>query len=80
MRRLSHPTRIPFFLSVVLLAVVVALPWGRDVQSADHRDAPLSSEDPSADVNDVFVFVSPTDSSKVIFAMTVNGFSVPAVR
>jgi len=80
MRRLSHPTRIPFFLSVVLLAVVVALPWGRDVHSADHRDAPLSSEDPSADVNDVFVFVSPTDSSKVIFAMTVNGFSVPAVR
>jgi hypothetical protein len=41
--------------------VVLALPWRGDVHSADHRDAPLSSEDPAADVNDVFAFVSPTD-------------------
>ena len=50
------------------------------MRSADHRDSPLSSEDPAADINDVFVFVSPPDSTKVIFAMTVNGFAVPAVR
>ena len=62
-----------------LLLVLVALPWGV-VRSADHRDSPLSSEDPAADINDVYVFVSPTDSTKVIFAMTVNGFAVPAVR
>jgi hypothetical protein len=77
-----HPFRLvrsPIYLSLALLALVLALPWG-DVRSADHRDAPLSSEDPSADVNDVFVFVNPTDSSKVVFAMTVNGFAVPAVR
>jgi len=72
--------RAPWFLTTLLLAVVVALPWQGEVHSADHRDAPLSSEDPAADVNDVFVFVSPTDSTKVIFAMTVNGFAVPAVR
>jgi Domain of unknown function (DUF4331) len=65
--------------SLVLLAVLVALPWGV-VRSADHRDSPLSSLDPSADINDVYVFVNPLDSTKVIFAMTVNGFAVPAVR
>jgi hypothetical protein len=65
--------------SLVLLAILVALPWGV-VRSADHRDSPLSSQDPSADINDVYVFVNPLDSSKVIFAMTVNGFAVPAVR
>jgi hypothetical protein len=43
MSRPSHPTRIPFVLSVLLLAFVVALPWGRGVHSADHRDAPLLS-------------------------------------
>jgi len=66
-------------LSLVLLVVLVALPWGV-VRSADHRDSPLSSLDPSADINDVYVFVNPLDSTKVIFAMTVNGFAVPAVR
>jgi uncharacterized protein DUF4331 len=78
--RPSQPTRFPCVVAVVLLAVVIALPWGRDVHSADHRDAPLSSEDPTADINDVYVFVNPQDSTKVIFAMTVNGFAVPAVQ
>jgi hypothetical protein len=72
--------RLPSFLSLALVTLIVALPWAGDVRGADHRESPLSSEDPSADINDVFVFVSPTDSSKVIFAMTVNGFAVPAVR
>jgi hypothetical protein len=76
----SGSTRTPHLLSVILLAVVLVLPSSREVQSADHRDAPLSSEDPAADINDVYVFVNPQDATKVIFAMTVNGFAVPAVR
>jgi len=78
--QLSRRSGVPSILSLALLALLVALPWGGDVRGADHREAPLSSEDPAADVNDVFVFVSPTDPGKVIFAMTVNGFAVPAVR
>jgi hypothetical protein len=65
---------------LVLLAVLVTISWGVFVDGADHRDSPLSSEDPTADINDVFVFVSPRDATKVVFAMTVNGFAVPAVR
>jgi hypothetical protein len=67
-------------LFVALLAVLVAIPAGVLLQAADHRDAPLIDEDPSADINDVFVFVNPKDPTKAIFAMTVNGFAVPAVR
>jgi hypothetical protein len=67
-------------VALVLLIVLVAGPGGVPVQGADHRDAPLIDEDPSADINDVFVFVNPNDPTKVIFAMTVNGFAVPAVR
>ena len=77
--RLSGRTTWLVSFSLLLLAVLVALPWGV-VRSADHRDSPLSSLDPSADINDVYVFVNPLDSTKVIFAMTVNGFAVPAVR
>src|SRR5262245_51243424 len=69
---------IGFF--VALLAVLVSIPTGVLLQAADHRDAPLIDEDPSADINDVFVFLNPNDPTKVIFAMTVNGFAVPAVR
>ena len=65
---------------VALLAILVAIPGGVFLQAADHRDAPLIDEDPSADINDVFVFLNPNDPTKVIFAMTVNGFAVPAVR
>jgi len=78
--QLSRRSGVPSILSLVLIALVVALPWGGDVRGADHRDSPLSSEDPTADINDVYVFVNPADPSKVIFAMTVNGFAVPAVR
>jgi len=79
--RHSRSSRTPWWwvFSLILLVVLVAMPWGI-VRSADHRESPLSSQDPAADINDVFVFLSPNDSTKVIFAMTVNGFAVPAVR
>jgi hypothetical protein len=62
------------------LALLVVSPWTVKVKGADHREAPLINEDPAADIADVFAFVNPNDPTKVIFAMTVNGFAVPAVR
>lgn len=43
---------------------------------ADHKDAPLINEDATADINDVYAFANPTDPSRVVFVITVNGFSV----
>ena len=65
---------------VALLALLVVIPTGVFLQAADHRDSPLADEDPPADINDVYVFLNPSDPTKAIFAMTVNGFAVPAVR
>jgi hypothetical protein len=65
---------------VMALVLMVAQLWPASVRGADHREAPLSGQHPAADINDVFVFVNPNDPTKVIFAMTVNGFAVPAVR
>ena len=45
--------------------------------SADHKEAPLISEDPSADIADIYAFVSPEDASKTVLVMTVNPFSAP---
>ena len=63
-------------LSLALLAVLVALPLGV-VRSADHRDSPLADEDPAADIADVYAFINPLDTTKLVLAMTVNGFAVP---
>jgi hypothetical protein len=80
MHRTSHRSSWLTVASLVLLITLAVAPWGGDVRGADHRDSPLGSEDQPADINDVYVFRSPTDPTKVIFAMTVNGFAIPAVR
>jgi len=66
-------------LFVALLAVFLMVPVGI-LQGADHRDAPTADEDPAADIADVYTFINPLDPSKLVLAMTVNGFAVPAVR
>src|SRR4030095_10111922 len=66
-------------LFVALLAVCLAVPVGI-LQGADHRDAPSADEDPAADIADVYTFINKNDTSKLVIAMTVNGFAVPAVR
>ncbi|PWU20563.1 MAG: hypothetical protein C5B48_12375 [Candidatus Rokuibacteriota bacterium] len=49
------------------------------VTAADHRDAPAVDERPEADINDVYAFTDPNDSSKVVLALDVNGFAAPSV-
>lgn len=53
------------------LATAVIHP--RLAQSADHRDAPATTADPAADINDVYAFLDkPGDAAtKVVLAMTV---------
>jgi len=62
-------------LTGLLAAIVLSLP----ASAADHREAPAINEDPSADINDVYVFRNPSDSSKLVLVMTVNPFSDPNV-
>ncbi len=50
---------------------------GAAAYAADHREAPLINQDPAADINDVYVFRSPTDSSRIVLAMTVTPFVSP---
>lgn len=67
-------------LSVTMAFLLILLPHVVELRSADHREAPLISEDPPADIADVYTFVNPNNPERVVFAMTVNGFAVPAVR
>jgi hypothetical protein len=40
--------------------------------AADHRDSPLATNDPAADINDVYTFTNPNDPDELIVAMTVS--------
>src|SRR5437868_8840603 len=50
----------------------------RPAQAADHRDAPTIDDKPEGDLTDVFAFVDLNDSSRLVLAMGVNSFAVPA--
>ena len=61
--------RLP--IAVLLLLSVVGF-------ASDHKEAPLISEAPAADINDLYAFLNPNDPSRLVLAMTVNPFSVPS--
>jgi hypothetical protein len=47
------------------------------LRAADHGDSPTSSNNASADLADVFLYLNPSDNSHVILEATVRGFIVP---
>jgi hypothetical protein len=48
------------------------------VRAADHAESTSVAGDPGADIGDVFAFLDPTDNTKVILAIDVEGFVVPS--
>ena len=52
-------------------AVAVGVP-ALTTQGADHLDAPLVQADGRIDINDVYVFESPSDPNNTVLVMTVN--------
>ena len=44
---------------------------GGFAQAADHNEAPLVRQDPTADINDIYAFVNPNDPDETILVITV---------
>ena len=59
------------------LSVVSLFAFGGICDAADHMEAPGVLGDPDLDINDLFIFQSPTDSTKAVLALTVNPFTGP---
>lgn len=49
-----------------------------EVKAADHAESTSVATDPGADLGDTFAFLDPNDNSKVVLAMTFEGFIVPS--
>ncbi len=68
-------------LPALLVATFVftsAFFWSAPLRAADHGDGPSASNDPAADLGDVYLFLDPNDNSRVVIAMTTRGFIVPS--
>lgn len=55
--------------------LVGATAIGATAGAADHLDAPRATNNPSLDINDVYVFQSPENPGNTVLVMTVNPFA-----
>ncbi len=63
--------------AAAVLACALQLGHPSAALAADHGDGALISIDRAGDLGDLFLFLDPNDNTKVIMAMTVQGFIVP---
>ena len=63
--------------AVALGGLVLAGPGGA-VGASSHREAPLISQDPVADLTDLYAFVSPDRPDSLTFVMNAIPFEDPA--
>ncbi|MEA3188628.1 MAG: hypothetical protein QOD99_2458 [Chthoniobacter sp.] len=63
-----------FAAAALVVANVFSPPF---VLAGDHGDAPALAQDLGADINDVFLFLDPTDITQTVMIATVHGFLVP---
>lgn len=62
-----------------LLFSVLAFSAGAAL-AADHRDGPLATSDPSADINDVYTFVNPVNPAELVTVVTLHPVASLATR
>ncbi len=65
-------------LIAVVLATTPLIPLTPALKAADHRDAPGVDAAGEGDITDVFAFLNPNNSGRIVLAMGVNPFAVPA--
>src|SRR4051812_23272317 len=58
-------------------AAALSLTLGIPAMAADHRDAPTIDDYSAIDINDVYMFRDPADSSKLIVALSTQAVADP---
>jgi hypothetical protein len=61
--------------NTLIVSAITALALSTAAWCADHRDSPLATNDPAADINDVYTFVNPRNPAETIIAVTLFPFA-----
>src|SRR5580704_18570174 len=64
-------------LATVCLFMMPLVSVAPNLKAADHRDAPGVDGAGEGDITDVFAFLDPGNSGRLVLAMGVNPFAVP---
>lgn len=65
-------------LKFLMLSIVAGLlPATLPAFAADHRDSPQTDDDPAADINDVYMFRDPADSTKLVLVLSTYPLGNP---
>lgn len=71
--RISPRLRVAAAATVVLAAAAAG-----GLLASDHKDGPITTDNPAIDIADVYAFVSPTNRENLVLVMNVHGFIPPA--
>ena len=66
-------------LRFACLSLVFTLLTPIVLRASDHRDGPLPDQTPGGDLTDVWSFLDPQQPGRVVMALGLNPFSVPAL-
>ena len=70
---MTFPAKYFFSRCLPMLALLACMSYaGVASHGADHLDAPAISIDGRSDINDIYIFNSPSNSDNTVMAMTVN--------
>lgn len=75
---MARPFSRSLLLVVVAGAALTALGLGKWLVASDHKDGPITTENPSIDIADVYAFRSPANPDNLVLVMNVHGFIPPA--
>jgi hypothetical protein len=75
---MSNKRKLRWALPALGLSGALVAGFVSQSDASSHREAPLITEDPVADLTDVYAFVSPDDASTVTLVMNVNPLEQPA--
>jgi hypothetical protein len=70
----TSPSLRRILLTAILPLTLSLTPAAR---ASDHADGPTVAGDQAADLADCYMFVDPTDSTKIVLINTIRGFIVP---
>ena len=71
------PVTNRFALGAASALTALLMTAGMPAQAADHRDSPVVDDDPAADINDVYMFRDPGDSTKLVLVLSTYPLEDP---
>jgi hypothetical protein len=64
--------------AMAAIAMLASALFASLASAADHRDSPINVGNPTADINDVYAFRSPTNANNLVIAISANPLIMPS--